>query len=75
MKWSDFVYLFAGIIIPTYQMLDWFFGHFAKKMKKLWMKNHIDDIVYDHFKLHAAKRGHSPKSPSDCTDGECATLK
>jgi hypothetical protein len=36
MKWSNFVYLFIGIILPTYNLLEWVGDHFGKRIKKLW---------------------------------------
>lgn len=75
LHWSDLIYFFVGVVIPTYNLLDWISQHFGKLIKRLLVRSQSDAVAWLHYKKHVAKDGHVPKQPVDCTDGDCDTIK
>lgn len=72
--WHDFVYLFVGIIIPTYNICAWIGRTFGKFLRRIFIRTERDAIVFAHRKYRAMKQGHRPKGVVECQDGECAKI-
>lgn len=71
MKWSDLAYFFIGVILPTYNLLEWVGGHFGVTIKHWTVKTERDLIIWTHYEKRALHQGHEPKTPAACTDDKC----
>jgi hypothetical protein len=74
MKLSGFIYFFIGVLLPTYNLLEWVGQHFGGFIKRVLLKTERDAIVWAHYEKKAIGDGHQPKTPKECDDGHCVKI-
>lgn len=55
--------------------LDWLFMKLFGLFKRWFIKTEHEMISYLHWQHRAAKNGHEPKMPVDCTTNDCIKIE